>query len=79
MIGMAGVCACGIAHRGLLPAFRDRAGRILPDATAASTSVSHAEDSTIGSNFCQDRDLKKMQNEECKMQKRGTGMVNFEW
>ena len=37
------------------------------DATAEYAYVSHAENSTIVSNFCQAR-LREMQNAECKMQ-----------
>ena len=53
--------------RGLLPALpalRACTARNLRDATAAFASVSHAGDSTIGSNFCQARD---------------SGIVNLEW
>jgi hypothetical protein len=60
MSGMAGLRVCAIAHRVFLPALRAGAGRILPDATADCASVSHANNSTIGSNFCQVPGLKKM-------------------
>jgi len=76
MMGMAGVNGCANAHRGLLPARRACAGRHPPEAAPDFTSVSHAEDSTIGSNFCQGPVGKKMQNEECKMQNEEAGAGN---
>jgi hypothetical protein len=53
-------------------AVRSWAARSLPDATLDGSSVSHAGDSTIGSNFCQalvaGNAKCKMQNAKCKMQ-----------
>jgi len=50
----------GMAVRDLLPALRAGAGRIAPEAALDSAYVSHAEDSTIGSNFCQPLIRKKL-------------------
>jgi hypothetical protein len=41
--------------RGFLTAHRAGAGRLLPEAAQDCASLSHANNSTIGSNFCQAR------------------------
>jgi hypothetical protein len=53
-----------------LPALRACTGRILPDATPAFAYVSHADHSTIGSNFCQGQ---VAENAECILLRRAYG------
>jgi len=53
-----------MAVRDFRPAFRGCAGRLLPEAAPDYASVSHAEHSTIGSNFCQASFGKKIENRE---------------
>jgi hypothetical protein len=56
-------------NRGFIPALRAFAGRVLPEAALACAYVSHADDSTIGSNFCQGP-FREMRNAKCRMKKR---------